>query len=85
MPTVLRLGNLRFVIWPNDHSPPHVHVFSGDGESKIAIGEPGAYPRLIDNRRMRRADLAKALEAVFEHQSALTRKWEEIHGSMDRT
>jgi hypothetical protein len=26
MPTVLRIGGLRVVIYPNDHPPAHVHV-----------------------------------------------------------
>lgn len=34
----LRIGSLRFVIWPNDHAPPHVHVFSTDAEPKIELG-----------------------------------------------
>jgi hypothetical protein len=26
MPTVLRIGSLRVVIYPNDHPPAHVYV-----------------------------------------------------------
>lgn len=26
MPTVLRVSGLRFVVYPNDHPPAHVHV-----------------------------------------------------------
>src|ERR671914_632509 len=26
MPTVLRVGGLRFAVYPNDHPPAHVHV-----------------------------------------------------------
>jgi len=66
MPTVLRIGGLRFVIWPNDHDPAHVHVFSAEAEAKIELGDEGGYPRLVDNRRMKKAELAKALRAVFE-------------------
>jgi hypothetical protein len=80
MPTVLKVNALRFVIWPNDHSPAHVHVFSAEAEAKIELGEKGGYPRLVDNRRMSRVDLAKALKAVFEHRAMLMQKWSEIHG-----
>ena len=34
MPTVLRLGGLRVVIYPNDHSPPHVHVIGLRGSQR---------------------------------------------------
>ncbi len=80
MPTVLRIDGLRFVIWPNDHAPPHVHVWSGDAEATIALGAAGGYPRLRENRRMRRVDLVRALEAVYEHRVLLLRRWREIHG-----
>ena len=43
MPTVLRIGGLRFVIWPNDHDPAHVHVFSAEAEAKIELGEPNGH------------------------------------------
>jgi hypothetical protein len=79
MPTVLRIDGLRFVIWPNDHAPAHVHVFSAEAEAKIELGDPNGHPRLIDNRRMKRADLAKALRVVFEHRAMLMQKWSEIH------
>jgi len=57
-----------------------VHVFSADAEAKIELGEEGGYPRLVDNRRMKRTDLAKALKIVFENRTTLMRKWSEIHG-----
>jgi hypothetical protein len=33
VPTVLRIGGLRVVIWPNDHRPAHVHVKGAGGEA----------------------------------------------------
>lgn len=50
MPTVLRIDGLRFVIWPNDHAPAHVHVFSPEAEAKIELGDEGSHPRLVENR-----------------------------------
>jgi Domain of unknown function (DUF4160) len=80
MPTVLRLHGLRFVIWPNDHAPPHVHVFAPDAEATLQLGGADGYPRLIQNRRMKRSDVARALRAVHEHRALLQRRWSEIHG-----
>jgi hypothetical protein len=80
VPTILRIGSLRFVIWPNDHSPPHVHVFSSDAEAKIELGPTDGYPRLVENRRMKRRDLALALRAVYEHRELLSDMWRTIHG-----
>ena len=80
MPTVLRTGSLRFVMWLNDHSPPHVHVFSGNAEARIELGGQGVHPRLTVNCGMKRADVADALRAVHEHQAALLERWRAIHG-----
>lgn len=80
MPTVLRVDGLRVVIWPNDHAPAHVHIFSSEAEAKIELCEASPYPRLVENRRMKSADLAKALETVHEQRALLIRKWREIHG-----
>ena len=80
MPTVLRIGALRFVIWPNDHDAAHVHVFSAEAETKIELGEPNGHPRLIENRRMNRSDLSKALKSVSQHRLLLVEKWSKFHG-----
>ena len=80
MTTIFRIGGLRFVIWPNDHDPAHVHVFSAEAEAKIELGEPDGHPRLIDNRRMKRSDLSKALKGVFEHRALLMEQWRKLHG-----
>ena len=77
MPTVLRIGGLRFVIWPNDHGPAHVHVFSAEAEAKIELGEPDGHPRLIDNRRMKRSDLLKALKGCIRASLEADGKMEE--------
>jgi hypothetical protein len=80
MPTVLRVDGLRIVIWPNDHTPPHVHVFSAEAEATIELGEEGRHPKLRENLRMKPAVLTTALQAVFDHQEMLMQKWREIHG-----
>lgn len=71
------------VIWPNDHAPAHVHVFSADAEAKIELYEGNAHPRLLENRRMQPTVLARALEAVYEHRALLMQSWREIHGGLD--
>ena len=52
MPTVLKVDGLQIVIWPNDHNPPHIHVFSADAEAKIELNDAGSHSKLIENRRM---------------------------------
>jgi hypothetical protein len=37
MPVVMRVGRIKFVIYPQDHRPAHVHVFAAEAEAKIEI------------------------------------------------
>ena len=37
MPTVLRVGGYRFIIFTNDHNPPHIHVQRAEGGAKISL------------------------------------------------
>jgi hypothetical protein len=36
-PVILRSKNLKFLIYPKDHLPPHVHVLGPDREAKFEI------------------------------------------------
>ncbi len=76
MPTIVKQDGFRIVIWPNDHLPPHVHVFKGDAEVKITLLEPSVF---TVEGKISNKDLAKALNLVIEHQVELLEKWKEIH------
>ena len=39
MPTVHREANRRYVIFTNDHPPPHVHVKAPDCECRVRIAD----------------------------------------------
>jgi hypothetical protein len=51
MPTVLRVAGLRFVVYSNDHSPAHVHVFAEDCEAVFDLNCPKGPPTLRQNFR----------------------------------
>ena len=76
MPTIIKHDGFRIVIWPNDHMPPHVHVFKRDAEVKITLLKPIVFniEGKISNK-----DLVKALNLVIENQIELLERWKEIH------
>ena len=80
MPTVLRTDGFRFVIWPNDHPPPHTHVYQAGEEAVICLGTDDEFPALLKVRGMSKPDVAKAIGAVFQHRQLLRRRWREFHG-----
>jgi Domain of unknown function (DUF4160) len=79
LPTVLREGNLRVVIYTDDHPPPHVHVY-GEGETKIALMGRSGETEVI---RIVGADLREgrhALQIVRKKREYLMKRWNDIHG-----
>jgi hypothetical protein len=76
MPTVLRIGGLRVVIYPNDHPPAHVHVL-GPGWL-VVINLIGPKVREVINCSEREA--RRVLQLIGDHQAELTDAWRRFHG-----
>jgi hypothetical protein len=76
MPTVLRRDGFEFVIYFDDHNPPHVHVFRVGGEAKVEL-DPVI---VVGVWRMNRKDARDAKRLTIEHQVYLLDRWREING-----
>ncbi len=79
MPTIVRVGALRIIIYPDDHDPPHVHVL-GDGETKIGLGNSPIEIIVVFSANTKANERRRAEAAVREHHALLQRKWDELHG-----
>lgn len=77
MVTVHRAYGFRFVVFPNDHSPPHVHVFGQGGEAKIVLAGLGRVDWVVG---MSRADLRRVMLEVRREREQLIAAWRRIHG-----
>lgn len=80
MPTVLRLAGLRFVIYPGDHRPAHVHVIGRGGEVVFNLHCPKGPPTLREAYGLSRTDVSRIRMAVVDHLSNLCAAWEGLHG-----
>ena len=80
MPTVLRLGGLRVVIYPNDHRPAHVHVIGADGEAVFHLRCPDGPPELRECFGFSVAEAREIVGGLVERLATLCREWERIHG-----
>lgn len=71
------------VLYPGDkeHTPPHVHIFYGDEEVKIALGNEDTRPWVYEVIRMRAPNIPRALDIVDDHQEAFLAHWRKYHGS----
>lgn len=77
MPTILRLFGLVFRIFTRDHLPPHVHVFSSDGEAKFLVDERTV--ELVDNRGLKQKDLRLAESILEENKDLVIKEWTKLH------
>ena len=80
MPTVLRDGRLRIMIYGNDHRPAHVHVWGPDGEAVFILNCWQGPAELRENYGLRARELDKAERIINKNTSELCEAWERIHG-----
>ena len=76
--TVHRAYGFRFVIFLNDHSPPHVHVFGHGGEAKIVLEGRGGI-RLDWVAGINRGDLRRVMLETWRERERLIAMWRTIH------
>lgn len=78
MPTVLRIGSLRFHFYSDEAAePPHIHVASPDGECKFWLEPIG----LARNRGLAAHALRDIEKHVYQHREFLIEKYHEFHQS----
>ena len=80
MPTILRLGALRVVIYPNDHRPAHVHVLGPDGEAVFVLNCPDGPPSLREAHGFSHEAVTRIGAELAAQVPALCGRWSEIHG-----
>jgi hypothetical protein len=80
MPTVLRLGAWRAVIYPNDHRPAHVHIIGQGCEAVFDLHCPNGPPELRENYRFGLREIGRVEKILTANLAALCREWERIHG-----
>jgi hypothetical protein len=81
MPTILRLGRLRVVVYPNDHRPAHVHVIGREHEAVFRPNCPAGPPELRENYGFSQAEITAIRRELTNRLARLCNAWEQIHGA----
>jgi hypothetical protein len=81
MPTVLWIGRLRVVVYPNDHRPVRVHVIGQGYEAIFELNRSAGGVTLRENYGFNRKELAGIARSLVLHLVELLMAWEEIHGT----
>ncbi len=78
MSVILRSNGFLFVIYPNDHEPPHIHIFRAGAESIINLGIDDQEPVIRDVYRMRNRDIAVAMAVTRANNDRFLKCWKEL-------
>lgn len=72
-PTIVRTRNLRIVIYPKDHNPPHVHVLGPDAEAKFLLETM----ECVSSRGFSKKALAEIEYFLIQKKNILLEAWNE--------
>lgn len=81
MPTVLRFGGFRVVVYPNVHRPAHVHVIGPNTEAVFALNCPAGPVTVRENYGFPRRELRTLVEVLVRNLTSLCEAWRRIHGT----
>ena len=75
-PRIDEFAGFEVRIYSHDHGPPHVHVFKGNAELRIYLGDEHS-PEWVFGR-MKASDERLALRIVSKRRWQYLQRWEEI-------
>lgn len=80
MPTILRIGGLRVVVYPNDHRPAHVHVIGADCEAVFNLNCPDGPLELRQSFGFSLREVNDLAQRLQSELALLCPTWRTIHG-----
>jgi len=75
MPTIFRLGRVQVRMFFDDHSPPHCHVWTPDGEMQVALDDLS-----ILRGKIAMQDHKVAMELITQNLEQLRQQWNRLNG-----
>jgi hypothetical protein len=82
--SAVRVGAVRFKVYPQDHEPRHIHAFVGSGEVVLDLRSDGTVTLAKRGSgairgSVTRSEVKKALSAAAEAFERLAEAWEDMH------
>lgn len=81
MATVFAVGAYRIAVYPNDHSPAHVHAVGPDGTARISLGDRPSDVVVMERDGIGPADLRRIVGQVIDRHATCLGCWNEYHGN----
>lgn len=74
-PTVLNQDGYQVMIYLNDHTPAHVHVYKAENEARVQLDPV----EIMDSEGFNTRELKAVRKLISENQEYLLEKWDEYH------
>ena len=71
MPTIIRIRNIRIIIWPGDHIPPHVHLLAAGYTARVLI----EHAELVEEKGKRPSGLPETIAWIKNNPELLMKNW----------
>ena len=79
MPTIHRLDGLRVVLYPNDHSPPHIHGIGKTAEAVLELHCWEGPVTLRESYGFQKKKLRRLMAELDTQLELVCNEWETIH------
>lgn len=80
MPTVLRFGRIRIMIYTNDHRPAHVHIWDAGRQAAFNLNCPAGPVELRENFGFSWPEVNELARLLQPHVPAVCARWMTMHG-----
>ncbi|MGE6743325.1 DUF4160 domain-containing protein [Allorhizobium pseudoryzae] len=76
MPVLMRLGNMKIMLFADDHNPPHFHVATPDHDALILIRDLSVLQGQITARNLQ---LVREWASTDENRKRLESEWKRLN------
>ena len=80
MPTILRFGAFRVMIYTDDHAPPHVHVSDKGGLIVFVLDENNRTVSIREEYDVSKGDARLIADYLESNIVILMAAWRQLHG-----
>lgn len=81
MAALFAVGAYHVVVFPNDHTPAHVHALGPGGYAKVELGRNPNEVALIETDGISSANLRRIVARIIDQHGVCLDGWRRFHGN----
>lgn len=76
MPVIIRFGNVKIMMFSDDHNPPHFHVSTPDHDALIRLSDLSVLQGRITRKTL---DMVQIWASEAKNRAILEREWSRLN------